>query len=93
VARSDVGVTHRLSLSARVVSTVDRQVKVKAQAKKPFYHGRNRRNRNFETHLGRAFEERMQEIAQAGPASALVVEGNDTERAEAFSTMSQILSG
>ena len=49
--RSDVGDTHRLSLSARVVSALDRQVKVKPQAKKRLCHGRNRRNRDFETRL------------------------------------------
>jgi hypothetical protein len=53
VIRSDVGDAHRLSLSARVVSAVDRQVKAKPQGKKRLCHGRNRRNRDFETHLGR----------------------------------------
>jgi len=60
VARSDAGVTHRLSLSARVVSAVDRQVKAKPQGKKRLCHGRNRRNRDYETHLGRPFEATMQ---------------------------------
>jgi hypothetical protein len=93
VVRSDVGVTHRLSLSARVVSALDRQVKVKPQAKKRLCHGRNRRNRDFETRLGGAIEERMPEIALAGPLSALVVRGSHPERAKAFPTHGPILSG
>jgi len=38
VIRSDVGVTHRLSSSAQVVSAVDRQVKTKRQGKKRLRH-------------------------------------------------------
>jgi hypothetical protein len=42
VIRSDAGVAHRLSLSARVVSTVDSQVKVKRQGWKRLWRLQNR---------------------------------------------------
>ena len=42
VIRSDSGVTHRLSLSARVVSAVDRQVKAKRQGEKRLWRLQNR---------------------------------------------------
>lgn len=42
VIRSDVGVAHRLSLSARVVSTVDSQVKAKRQGWKRLWRLQNR---------------------------------------------------
>jgi hypothetical protein len=42
VIRSDSGVAHRLSLSARVLSTVVSQVKAKRQAKKRLRHLLNR---------------------------------------------------
>ena len=40
--RSDSGVTHRLSLSARVVSAVDSQVKTKRQGEKRLRRLQNR---------------------------------------------------
>jgi len=48
VIRSDAGVTHRLSLSARVVSAVDRQVKAKRQDEKRLQHRRNRHAREIQ---------------------------------------------
>ena len=47
VIRSDAGVTHRLSLSARVVSAVDRQVKAKRQGEKRLRHRRIRHARRI----------------------------------------------
>ena len=47
VIRSDSGVAHRLSLSARVVSAADRQVKAKRQGKKRLWHLRNRPAQEF----------------------------------------------
>lgn len=70
--RSDAGDTHRLSLSARVVSAVDRQVKAKPQGKKGLCHKRNRRNRDVEAHFGRAVGERVQQSTCVGTASSLV---------------------
>jgi hypothetical protein len=52
VIRSDSGVTHRLSLSARVVSAVDRQVKAKRQDKKLLRYLRNRGNRDSKGAIG-----------------------------------------
>jgi hypothetical protein len=52
VIRSDVGVTHRLSLSARVVSAVDRQVKAKQRDEKRLWHRRNLSNRRTRSPVG-----------------------------------------
>ncbi len=49
VIRSDSGVTHRLSLSARVVSAVDSQVKTKRQGKKRLWRLQNRRAHGFQS--------------------------------------------
>jgi len=49
VIRSDCGVAHRLSLSARVVSAVDSQVKAKRQGEKRLWRLRNRRAREFQS--------------------------------------------
>jgi hypothetical protein len=42
VIRSDAGVAHRLSLSARVVSAADNQVKAKRQGEKRLWRLQNR---------------------------------------------------
>jgi hypothetical protein len=47
VVRSDSGVAHRLSSSARVVSAADRQVKTKRQAQKRLLRLRNKHVRNL----------------------------------------------
>ena len=49
VIRSDSGVTHRLSLSARVVSAVDSQVKTKRQGEKRLWRLQNRRAHGFQS--------------------------------------------
>ena len=48
VIRSDSGVAHRLSLSARVLSAADSQVKVKRQRKKPLWRLQNRCAHEFQ---------------------------------------------
>ncbi len=50
--RSDAGVAHRLSLSARVLSAVDSQVKAKRQRKKCLWHLHNRHARAVSTRAG-----------------------------------------
>src|ERR1700676_978313 len=47
VIRSDVSEAHRLSLSARVLSALDGQVKAKRQRKKPLRRLNNRHAREF----------------------------------------------
>jgi len=47
VIRSDAGVAHRLSLSARVVSAVDNQVKAKRQGEKRLWRLQNRPSRGL----------------------------------------------
>src|ERR1700730_12916552 len=47
--RSDSGVAHRLSLSARVVSAGDSQVKAKRQGEKRLWRLQNRRARRFQS--------------------------------------------
>ena len=49
VIRSDSGVAHRLSLSARVVSAVDSQVKAKRQRKKRLWRLQNRHAHRIST--------------------------------------------
>jgi hypothetical protein len=49
VIRSDFGVAHRLSLSARVLSAVVSQVKAKRQCKKRLCRLRNRHAREFQS--------------------------------------------
>jgi hypothetical protein len=48
VIRSDSGVAHRLSLSARVLSAADSQVKVKRHRRKGLWRLRNRRSHRFQ---------------------------------------------
>jgi hypothetical protein len=48
VIRSDSGVAHRLSLSARVLSAVDSQVKAKRQRKKRLWRLQNRCAHEFQ---------------------------------------------
>ena len=48
VIRSDSGVAHRLSSSARVLSAADSQVKAKRQRKKRLWHLHNWRAREFQ---------------------------------------------
>jgi hypothetical protein len=57
VIRSDFGVAHRLSLSARVLSAVVSQVKAKRQCKKRLWRLRNRHAHEFQSmpdHASRA---------------------------------------
>jgi hypothetical protein len=49
VIRSDSGVAHRLSLSARVLSAADSQVKVKRQRKKRLWRLQNRCAHEFQS--------------------------------------------
>jgi hypothetical protein len=54
VIRSDFGVAHRLSLSARVLSAVVSQVKAKRQCKKRLWRLHNRHAHEFQSMPGDA---------------------------------------
>jgi hypothetical protein len=54
VIRSDSGVAHRLSLSARVLSAVVSQVKAKRECKKRLWRLRNRHAHEFQSRSDRA---------------------------------------